>query len=457
MENELSFPLGTSRLLGQYEVVLVPTPSQDPHDPLNWSKPRKAWNFVLVLAATVAFFTAIVMQTVLWQRMVVDMDVTYEELNYGLAASAAGLTLGSFLFIPLASKYGSRPCYIFSTGLMAAAAWWSGRMETVWEMYITNFLSGLAGSINETISQITIADLFFVHQRGTANGLYVIACMFGQFVCPSVVGIQAEAQHWRWTYYTNGIVLAVIFLVFVFFFEETKFIPVSIGETGNDGSSQGVSSQLVLGNQSDCFKTDPAVQGQLNGSEVGDSEAQSHRLTYRQRMRFITRTDESLWRNYYVPLKTLLFPYVVFSALQVASCIAFIVLLSSTISMVFASPPYNFNTAGIGLMSVGPFIGNIFGSLYGGSLCDRAVVKLAKRNNGIFEPEMRLYMLPLPAVLTGAGLVLFGITADKKRVGTGSIQALVVRFSVLAQRLRWASLTPFLLIFIKMQVGPTHY
>ncbi|KAL6922626.1 hypothetical protein FSST1_006652 [Fusarium sambucinum] len=78
MDSELSFPPGTSRLLSKYhlnphninisdqwspghsEIVLVPTPSQDPNDPLNWSKLRKAWNFTLVLAVTVAFFSAYV-------------------------------------------------------------------------------------------------------------------------------------------------------------------------------------------------------------------------------------------------------------------------------------------------------------------------------------------------------------------------------------------------------------
>lgn len=97
------------------------------------------------------------MQMVLWQQMIIDMHVTYDQLNYGVAFNSAGLALGSFLFIPLARKYGSRPCYILSTGLMAAVSWWSGRMETVGEMYVTNFLSGLAASINETISEITVS------------------------------------------------------------------------------------------------------------------------------------------------------------------------------------------------------------------------------------------------------------------------------------------------------------
>ncbi|KAF9776881.1 hypothetical protein IL306_004869 [Fusarium sp. DS 682] len=345
------------------------------------------------------------MQMVLWQQMVVDMHVTYDQLNYGVAFNSAGLALGSFLFIPLARKYGSRPCYILSTGLMAATSWWSGRMGTVGEMYVTNFLSGLAGSINETISEITIADLFFVHQRGTANGFYILAVMVGQFVCPCLVGVQAAAQDWRWTYYTTGIVLTFLFLLFVFFFEETKFIPVTIGETRNS-SSQGAP------HSSKNPKDESTIQGKLHDTDVA-SDPQIPRLTYKDRMRFITRTNEPLWRNYLVPLKMFLFPYVLWAALQIASVVAFLILLTSSISMVFSAPPYNFNTAGVGLMSLGPFVGNVLGSVYGGVLGDWVVVKLAKRNKGIFEPEMRLHILLLPALLTGGGLVLFGVSADK--------------------------------------------
>ncbi|KAG5801047.1 hypothetical protein H9Q71_014370 [Fusarium xylarioides] len=433
MDSELSFPPGTSRLLSRSEIILVPTPSQDPNDPLVSSfhrlqsyqltskeleqtqksvelhpRPRRNSSILLSVHPLLPHYPlntnilSIVMQMVLWQQMIIDMHVTYDQLNYGVAFNSAGLALGSFLFIPLARKYGSRPCYMLSTGLMAAVSWWGGRMETVGEMYVTNFLSGLAASINETISEITIADLFFVHQRGTANGFYIMAVMVGQFVCPCIVGVQAAAQDWRWTYYTTGIVLTVLFLLFIFFFEETKFIPVTIGETRNT-SSQGPPIKNPK---------DDSTQADIQESDL-NSETHPPRLTYKQRMRFITRTDEPLWRNYLVPLKMFLFPHVLFSAIQVASCVAFLILLTSSISMIFSAPPYNFNTAGVGLMSLGPFVGNFLGSVYGGVLGDWVVVKLAKRNKGIFEPEMRLYILLLPALLMGGGLVFFGVSADK--------------------------------------------
>ncbi|KAJ0295373.1 hypothetical protein COL516b_012637 [Colletotrichum fioriniae] len=107
-----------------------------------------------------------------------------------------------------------------------------------------------------------------------------------------------------------------------------------------------------------------------------------------------------------------LFPHVLFSAIQCANAVAFLVALTSLNSIVFAAPPYNFNTAGVGLMLIGPFVGNMIGSLYGGIFGDYVVVRLARKNRGIFEPEMRLYVLLLPAWIMGAGMIIFGVTAD---------------------------------------------
>ncbi|VUC29715.1 unnamed protein product [Clonostachys rosea] len=362
------------------------------------------------------------MQVVFWQQMITELDVTYDQLNAGVAANSAGLAVGCVLFIPLTRKYGCRSTYILSTGVLAAVSWWSSRMVTATEIYITNFLFGLAGSLNETISEITIADLFFTHQRGTANGLYIVAVMLGNFVCPTIAGVQAAAQDWRWTYYTIGICLTVLFLLFCLFYEETKYIPLYNAEQPGDVPTQPVAS---TGAVVDEPSTPPAKEvppyskqdfvGHVKAQREPSLESQSptSKKPFMERLRLITKTDEPLQRNYITPFKMAIFPHVLFTAIQVANALAFVILLTSTNSMVFSAAPYNFDTSGVGLMLMGPFVGNLIGSLYGGILGDWVVVHLAKRNGGIFEPEMRLYILPLPAICQGAGLVLYGVAADR--------------------------------------------
>ncbi|KAF4844120.1 putative MFS-type transporter [Colletotrichum siamense] len=420
LEEDIYLPPGSARLLSAEEsvLVLIPEPTADPNDPLNWTLPRKYVNTLFVLAVTVAVFAAMTMQMVFWQQMTVELGMTYDELNAGVSFNVVGLALGCLCIIPFTKKYGRRSTYIFSTAVMAATSWWSSRMRTVPEMYITNFLFGLAGSTNETIAEMTIADLFFVHQRGLANGFYITSVMIGNFLAPTLAGIQAASMGWRWAYYTVGIILTILFLLFLLFFEETKYVPVSVGvSTVGDPDLQETQNKLRKA-KSNATASPPANHKQLF-EKRGDQDVEQIMPPvplpnkYRQRMRFSTPPEEPLLSTYIAPFKMAVFPHVVFSAIQCANAVAFLVLLTSINSIVFAAQPYDFSTAGVGLMLIGPFIGNMIGSVYGGIFGDWIVVRLARKNRGIFEPEMRLYVLFVPALLMGVGVAIFGITVDR--------------------------------------------
>jgi hypothetical protein len=77
-------------------------------------------------------------------------------------------------------------------------------------------------------------------------------------------------------------------------------------------------------------------------------------------------------------------------------------------SIYFIEDPYNFNNTGIGLLNLAPFIGTLMGAIVG-SLNDRIVITLARRNNGIFEPEMRLWMVLPSIVFIPTGIWVYGI------------------------------------------------
>ncbi|KAF4625944.1 hypothetical protein G7Y89_g12217 [Cudoniella acicularis] len=54
------------------------------------------------------------------------------------------------------------------------------------------------------------------------------------------------------------------------------------------------------------------------------------------------------------------------------------------------------------------FIGCILGFIWGGPLSDWSILYFTKRNNGIYEPEMRLYLAIFPALIGPVGLFLYG-------------------------------------------------
>ncbi|KAJ5675541.1 hypothetical protein N7462_008438 [Penicillium macrosclerotiorum] len=421
-ENESALPPGTFRLIredgldlhGQRAILLEPIPTNDPNEPLNWSTMRKGLNFTILLGMTIIVFTALSIQTIFWQQMVVDLDVSYSELNQAMSVNYVGLAMGCVFFIPLAKKFGRRPIYIASTALMLATSFWTARLDSLAELYVANLLQGLAGATNEAISEITISDLFFVHHRGSANGLYMTMVMIGSFLTPMAAGTQATAQGWRWSYQTLGIFNTVFFLIFLFLYEETKYTPVINGQMSTGGEeNDSVPSTMDPDHKSARADTKTAISAEPSNFHH-EIDLSIPLNSWRKRLALVTPTPESIWPYYYRPFYVLFtFPAVLFAALQYAAGVVWLTITASVLSLVFPLPPYNFTPEQIGFMSTGPFIGNAIGALYGGFLGDRSILFFARRNKGFYEPEMRLYILHLPALAMAGGLIMFGVTISR--------------------------------------------
>ncbi|EED14247.1 MFS transporter, putative [Talaromyces stipitatus ATCC 10500] len=404
----------------QDTVMLDPVPSNDPNQPLNWSMRRKAVNYTLVMAVSCLIFTSITIQQNFWQLMVVDLNVTYKQLANSNSVNYVGLSCGCIMFIPFSRKFGRRPIYLISTVLMLATALWSARMKSMWEVYVTNLIQGLAGATNETLAQMTIGDLFFVHHRATANGLYVTTVMIGSFLIPVLAGVQATHQGWRWSYWTLSAVNGVLVLLFFFFYEETKFSTEVI--EGLQTPTQ-VPTERPLDKKCDVASGECEVQAddgtkQNKHASASHPSATNHEFDYsipmnswKKRLALITPSSEPIWPYFYRPFQTAIyFPTVLFVGIQYAALIVWLAIIANVIALVFPLPPYNFNPQQVGYMSFGPFVGNLLGSIYGGLLGDWTILFFSRRNKGYYEPEMRLYTLHIPAIFLCGGIIMFGTT-----------------------------------------------
>ncbi|KAG0153171.1 hypothetical protein PDIDSM_5021 [Penicillium digitatum] len=374
---------------GQRIVVLDPIPSSDPNEPLNWSTVRKSVNFSIVLAMTIVIFTAINIQPIFWQQMTTDMEVTYAQLNYAMSVNFVGLATGCLLFIPFAKKYGRRPVYIVSTALMLATSFWASRMNSLTELLSTCFCAS----------------------PGRMNGIYLTCVMVGNFLTPMAAGAQATEHGWRSSYQTMGIFNGFLFLLFLFVCEETKYIPALPGHAGatvdEDNPAISIEDHLTKLDSESVAKDLSTIE------ETSSHHALDLRLplnSWQKRLALVTPTPEPLWPHFYSPFCVLIFPAVAFAAFQYAAGVAWLTATSSVLSLTLPQPPYLFTPAEIGYTNAGPLIGNIIGVVYGGFLGDQSILYYAKRNRGYYEPEMRLYILHLPAISMAGGLMMFGAT-----------------------------------------------
>ncbi|KAF4546744.1 Major facilitator superfamily [Lasiodiplodia theobromae] len=427
------FPPGTTRIedsIGD-AVYLRPSPTSDPNDPLNWSKGRKALQVTLLSFYTIFVFATLTVGVPVWTNINMELGISFDNLTNSFATNLAALSIGCWLFVPIALRYGRRPVYIVTSLILFGVSIWAAEMQSTGELFATQFLAGIAGAVNETLYQVTVADLFFVHQRGSMNGIYLWCVTAGNYLAPVAAGYVGASQGWRWVYWWTAIFTGVISVLMFFFLEETRYIPLIEGISVRNGNPVVEPHEIYDDNiKLDDVKLAPATteNSNLERPETAGTSTQRRRLvpidhsipmnSYWTRHRLIsTKTDHghSIIRHYWQPFAVLFsFPAISFTAFQYGIAISCLSILATTQSTLYVQPPYLFSSVGVGNMNLPPAIGSIIGAFYGGYLVDKLILVFAKkRGGGIYDPEMRLWLYFIPGLILPFGILLYGLTIAK--------------------------------------------
>ncbi|EGW35710.1 uncharacterized protein SPAPADRAFT_58909 [Spathaspora passalidarum NRRL Y-27907] len=155
-----------------------------------------------------------------------------------------------------------------------------------------------------------------------------------------------------------------------------------------------------------------SIAKEVDSDDNNSIDASIPKLTYRQRMRVIHTqyNDPRSWLCiFYRPFFLVSFPAIMWGGLVYGAQMMWLSLIGNSQSIIYGAAPYNFSVNGIGLTNLGAFGGCVFGMLYGGYFVDWSTIKLAQRNNGILEPEFRLYSMFVPTIINAAGLLAYGL------------------------------------------------
>ena len=92
----------------------------------------------------------------LWQDITNELGISTKDLNYGYATAYGSLTIACIIFIPLSINFGRRPVYLITAFIMVASSVWMGCVKTTADILASNFLSGIAGAVNEALFNMTV-------------------------------------------------------------------------------------------------------------------------------------------------------------------------------------------------------------------------------------------------------------------------------------------------------------
>lgn len=431
-----AWPPGTVRIEtmlsnNKDDIILQPPPSDDPNDPLNWPSWRKHWNFAMVSFYSLLVFAFIDVYTPTWSAMHEELGFSYEILNDSYAIGCATLAIGAFMLIPFALKFGRRPVYLFSTVVQFAITIWYAKLQTVADLLLVNALSCLVAALDEVIVQMTVADVYFVHQRGMMNTIYVWVMTTGAYLSAVAGGYITESQGWRWVWWWMVIFWAVCIVLFTFTYEETKYTYPTVIQ----GMSPAKAQDPLTATQSTPVD-EKEMKTEATGSSTPKSDSKDEevavrtqsiteihinpnipRKTYWQTLKPWTISPgkwTSFLRHSWQPIAILFtIPAVFYMSLVYGVMLAWQCVMITTLSAYMPEAPYNFNASQIGLMSIPPFIGTTLGSLICGPMSDWIILYLSRKNKGIFEPEMRLWVMVPFILFVPAGAFMFGIGLDR--------------------------------------------
>ncbi|PWY87121.1 MFS multidrug transporter [Aspergillus sclerotioniger CBS 115572] len=288
-----------------------------------------------------------------------EFRVTNETLlSFSVTIFLLGYTFGPLLLAPLSEIYGRR--IIFSSANWFFVVWQIGcaLAPNLTSLIIFRLLAGVGGVGCVTLGAGVIADLFPVQQRGMATSIWALGPLIGPVVGPICGGFIGESIGWRWVFWILLIASGTIATAIEILNRET-YAPVLIR-----------------------WKTEKLAQ-ELHRPDLRSAYDVARGTA-------VPTVSQVLIQGLRRPLILLIkSPIVLLLSTYMAVVYGLLYLFFTTITSVFEET-YGFSTGLAGLAYLGIGIGFFIGLTLIALSSDRIVKNLTAKNNGVFQPEMRL-------------------------------------------------------------------
>ncbi|KAK1566432.1 major facilitator superfamily transporter [Colletotrichum navitas] len=389
--------IGDDGLKRKQGVILQPQPDDDPNDPLMWSTAWKfAHLFVIVFgsSATNAITTMVVpgIAPLVDKFKVTEGDIS----SLILTAPTFFTSLVSFFVVSGSEIVGRRPFYVISIAVMAAANFGGFLANTYPVLVLTRTVAGLFSSAMFTLVTATIADIFYVHQRGSAIAFWNIGLTVGGQLGQIVGGVVTDKLGISAVFGLAAVVFGALILPTYFIVLESAYF-----KRGD-----------AIGSRQQQEKSEDFDEVEYAKSLPARKEPYLERLgLFRGKM-----TDKAFWMGVVKPLFFLSSPIIVYSALLNSLVLVLNSGVTTLMSIILSEAPYNLQPTDIGLTGL-PLLGvSLIGGPLIGWVSDSSVRFMARSNGsnpGVAEPEFRLVLLIIGLPITAVGLVGLGLAIQQ--------------------------------------------
>ncbi|KAI4718172.1 MFS general substrate transporter [Aureobasidium sp. EXF-10727] len=362
-------------------IILVPQPSEDPNDPLNW--PLWQRDLMLLLLCVVAAIATTASSLVAANSVVlaVVFKVKFQDAALLTAYHLCGVGVASWLFVPLARVWGKRHIFLLGALLMVASSAWGGSTQKnlnykslIW----ARIFQGIGLAPFESLVNDVVGDLYFVHERGFRMA-FTNSVAIGFITTDNSLG-------WQWSFDFLSIFMGAGFVLLFLFLPET------------------------------AYQRPRYLQIDINVGPVAFHEPipapPKHSFLHRLAPLSGRKTDESFLKLLFRPFPLFLQPAVAWGCLMQGVIIGWTVIVGVILALIFLGPPLFFTEEQAGKMYTAAFIGSVIGLVLAGIYTEYVTRFLILRNNGQYEPEFRIALVIPTLLFSGIGLYGFGIAAS---------------------------------------------
>lgn len=392
-------------------IILHPPPSADINDPLRWLSWKKEYQLILLTLWGFMQSVSTVWSGPIWDLWVELFGVSYNQLNIMSGLCFVFIALGCVMLQPCALKFGKRFVYLICTIFQIIGNVIYAKATGANQLYAASAFVGFGSAPMYSLIEISVMDFYFQHQRASKISYVVFALLGGVALGPLAAGYVTDGLGWKWCPYIMVIIFSVIFIIQIFSMEDTTFRRV---ESPDDFQSTILEQIRSRESQPvDFVKSQPSrVEIELDDDDKNSINPSIPKRPYWSRMNIFSleHADPRSWFwVFFKPFCLMSFPAVVWCGILQAVQQMWLTLINSTQAQLFSEPPYNFSNSAIGLTNLALFVGIVLGLLYGGWFVDLMTLYLSRKNNGIMEPEFRLWNMIIPVGVNLAGLLAYGL------------------------------------------------
>ncbi|EER24764.1 Major Facilitator Superfamily protein [Coccidioides posadasii C735 delta SOWgp] len=428
---------------GPVPIILVPQPSDDPNDPLNWPLWRRDLILTILSLISVICATTSPLMAANTVTIAAEFERTFTDIALLTGYHLCAVGVAGFLFVPTARIWGKRHLFLLGNVIIIFSCAWAGASGTNYKSLLAaRIFQGIGLAPFEALVNAAVGDLYFVHERGKRMAVSNVALFGGAFLTPVLVGKITASMGWAWTFNFVAI-FAGLCLPFVFFFvPETAFRRAThlntdfegdaernrnprdvryqeeMSNRTSDHSGSGTNGELQTDGKSDSanekeMKEDTAITG--TAGRPGAAKA-----AFLQSLRLFNgrKTDEDFFKLLLRPLPLFFHLGILWGCLIQGVIIGWTVFIGVVLAALFIGPPLWFNEVKTGYLYTGAFVGSLLGLILSGLLSDWSARVMIKFNRGKYEPEFRIVLVFPMLIFSCAGLYGFGyISGDITRYG----------------------------------------